>query len=86
MLNNMLLISTQYRDGNMGLRNLIGSFQGCLLALEEPLPNSFYEAYYSQFINLDTISALEIEEKERDAVFESLSAIEDILSDYICNN
>jgi hypothetical protein len=86
MLNNMLLLITQYRSGNMGLLNLINSLQGCLSALEEPLPKSFYDAYYSQFINLDTISALDREGKEGDAIIESLTAIENILSDYIFNN
>ena len=75
-----LSLINSYRNRDTGLSYLVRSLEGSLNALEEKMPEEFYNSWFSFWGDLETILALGTEAQAQKDIIDDLEGLEKIIN------
>ena len=83
ILQRSVVFIDDYRNGNISLGRLVSALEGSVNALEEQLPQEFYNSWYGHWGNLETALALGIEKTNKKEILEELYELEKNIRQHI---
>jgi hypothetical protein len=78
-----LSLIKDYRDKKISLSSLVKSLEGSLNAIEENLPKNFYDSWYSNWGDLETVVALGNESEALLSISYDLDKLEQLINSYL---
>ncbi len=77
------LINRYRKEENLNLLSLVNSLEGSLSAVEEKLPQSFYDNWYKCWGGLEMYLAMGLENDRKREILENLARLERLVIDQI---
>jgi hypothetical protein len=82
ILNNLIALLQDYEAEKSSLRRLVDGLEGGLQAIEEPLPQDFYDEWYKYWGGLEIVLATGTESESTEKIRGKIQALHILLSRY----